>query len=32
VYGLYMQAIEGTNAHKMDHRVSVGVSYGVGGH
>lgn len=32
VYGLYMQFIEGTNAHKVDHRVSVGVSYGVGGH
>ena len=32
VYGLYMQAIEGSNAHKVDHRVSVGFGYGVGGH
>jgi hypothetical protein len=32
VYGLYMEAIEGTNAHKVDHRVSVGFSFGVGGH
>lgn len=32
VYGLYMQAIEGSNAHKVDHRVSVGVGYGVGAH
>ena len=32
VYGLYMEAIEGSNAHKVDHRVSVGFGYGVGGH
>ncbi len=32
VYGLYMQAIEGTNAHKLEHRVSFGVSYGLAGH
>jgi hypothetical protein len=32
VYGLYMQAIEGSNAHKVDHRVSLGVSYGLGAH
>jgi hypothetical protein len=32
VYAFYMQAIEGTNAHKVDHRVTTGVSYGVGGH
>ena len=32
VYAFYMQAIEGTNAHKVDHRVSTGVSYGFGGH
>jgi len=32
VYGLYMQAIEGENAHKVDHRVAIGFSYGVGGH
>lgn len=30
LYGLYMQAIEGENAHKVDHRVSVGMSYGLG--
>lgn len=29
---LYMEANEGTNAHKLDHRVSFGASYGVGGH
>jgi len=32
VYGLYMEANEGTNAHKLDHRLSLGVSYGVGAH
>ena len=32
VYGLYMRSIEGTNAHKVDHRVSLGMSYSVGGH
>jgi hypothetical protein len=32
VYAFYMQAIEGTNAHKVDHRFSTGVSYGLGGH
>ena len=32
VYAFYMQHIEGTNAHKVDHRVSTGVSYGLGGH
>ncbi len=31
-YGLYMQSIEGTNGHKVDHRISVGISYGVGAH
>lgn len=29
-YGLYMQTVEGTNGHKVDHRLSVGISYGVG--
>jgi hypothetical protein len=29
-YGLYMQNLEGTNGHKVDHRFSVGISYGVG--
>lgn len=29
-YGLYMQALHGKNAHKVDHRVSVGVSYSLG--
>ena len=32
VYGLYMESIEGTNAHKLEHRMSLGVSYGVGAH
>ena len=32
VYGLYMESIEGSNAHKVDHRVSIGFGYGVGGH
>jgi len=32
VYGLYMQAIEGSNAHKVDHRMIIGFSYGAGGH
>jgi hypothetical protein len=32
VYAFYMQAIEGTDAHKVDHRVSTGVSYGFGSH
>jgi len=32
VYGLYMESIEGTNAHKVDHRMIIGFSYGVGGH
>ena len=32
VYGLYMEANEGTNAHKLEHRVSFGMSYGVGAH
>jgi hypothetical protein len=31
-YAFYMQAFEGTNAHKVDHRVTTGVSYGLGGH
>jgi len=30
IYGLYMEANEGTNAHKLDHRMSIGMSYGVG--
>jgi len=32
VYGLYMNSIEGSNAHKVDHRTIIGFSYGVGGH
>jgi hypothetical protein len=32
LYGLYMQSLEGENAHKVDHRVSVGMSYGLGSH
>ncbi len=32
VYGLYMETIEGTNAHKVDHRFTLGFSYGVGEH
>jgi hypothetical protein len=32
VYAFYLQAFEGTNAHKVDHRVTTGVSYGLGGH
>lgn len=32
VNALYMEANEGTNAHKLDHRVSFGMSYGVGAH
>ena len=32
VYAFYIQAIEGTNAHKVDHRFWTGVSYGVGAH
>lgn len=31
-YGLYMQSVEGENAHKVDHRVSLGLSYGLGSH
>ena len=31
-YGLYMQSIEGSNAHKVDHRTTIGMSYGVGAH
>jgi len=27
-----MQAIEGSNAHKVDHRMIIGFSYGAGGH
>ena len=29
-YALYMHSIEGTNGHKLDHRVSIGLSYGIG--
>lgn len=29
-YGLYMQALHGKDAHKVDHRVSVGFSYSLG--
>lgn len=29
-YGLYMQALHGKDAHKVDHRVSIGVSYSLG--
>jgi hypothetical protein len=32
VSGFYMETIDGINTHKVDHRVSVGFSYGVGGH
>ncbi len=32
IYGLYMESIEGTNAHKVDHRMIIGFSYGIGGH
>ena len=32
VYGLYMHALSGKNGHKLEHRVSLGVSYGLGGH
>lgn len=32
VYGLYMRANDGKNSHKVDHRVSFGMTYGVGGH
>ncbi|MEX2151349.1 MAG: hypothetical protein WD793_14145 [Steroidobacteraceae bacterium] len=32
LYGLYLQSIEGTNAHKVHHRVSLGVSYGGSAH
>ena len=32
VYAFYMQAIDGRSAHKVDHRVTTGVSYGLGGH
>lgn len=30
IYGLYMEANEGTNAHKLDHRMSLGLTYGFG--
>ncbi len=29
-YAVYMHSLEGTNGHKLDHRVSIGLSYGVG--
>jgi hypothetical protein len=29
-YGLYMQALHGKDAHKVDHRVSLGISYSLG--
>jgi hypothetical protein len=29
VYAFYMQSIDGRNSHKVEHRVSLGVSYGV---
>jgi hypothetical protein len=32
LYGLYLQSIDGSNAHKVDHRVSIGMSYSVGAH
>lgn len=32
VYGFYMETIDGINTHEVDHRVSVGFSYGVGPH
>ena len=32
LFAVYLQAIEGSNAHKLDHRLSIGVSYGVGAH
>lgn len=31
-YGLYMESIEGSNGHKVEHRFTLGFSYGVGGH
>lgn len=30
-YAFYLQAVQGTNAHKVDHRLSLGVSYSWGG-
>jgi hypothetical protein len=32
VYGFYIETIDGINTHKVDHRVSVGFSYGFGGY
>jgi len=29
-FGLYTQSIEGKNSHKVDHRLTVGMSYGIG--
>lgn len=31
VYGLYLQSVDGTNAHKVDHHLSLGMSYGTSG-
>jgi hypothetical protein len=30
IFGLYTESIEGRNSHKVDHRVTLGVSYGTG--
>lgn len=32
VFGIYLQSVDGTNAHKVDHHFSLGVSYGTGAH
>jgi hypothetical protein len=28
-YGIYSQAVDGSNGHKVEHRVSIGVNYGL---
>ncbi len=30
IFGLYTESLEGTNSHKVDHRVTFGMSYGTG--
>lgn len=32
IYGLYMQGIDGRNSHKVEHRVSLGMTWGSGSH
>ena len=32
VYGLYMHSESGKDGHKLEHRMSFGVTYGLGGH